>query len=675
MTETGYDASVRQTSRSVTTLASGFDGAVRRIETAYDSLGRRTTVTQLDAVTSGTITDEVAFEYDGWSNVSKFEQDVNSAVGASGSVDDYEVSHTYVKATSGRKSVRRTSTTLLSGNVLTYEYQSAVGLLDDDLSRVTNIKDGATVLARYAYIGVADLVRTAYSSIGLQNEAYDSGGAYTRLDRFNRRTKFAWEKPNGYKAYDVDLAWDRAGNITSVVDHVHTGFDNVYDIDDLDRVTRAHQGTIAGGSITSATQDQQWTLDQLGNWDENRLDLDGDGTFTGTDELDEDRSHNDVNEIVARDIDGDSTDDFTLVYDAVGQLTDDGEEYKYVWDAFGRMRKILDRSDDSLVEELKYNGLGFMIGEHYDADEDLDVDSNDPWYWHAFDERWRQVATFRAGDSDPKEEWVCQQAGLDGRGGSSFINGIVLRDRDENSGWTSASDGTMEQRFFYSQNWRGDVVALTSYTGKQVEQVRYSAYGVPFGLPGGDLDRDGNCDSADRTALEALVAMTGYSSAGDLDTDGDCDTTDLGLFDANYDGSVLGVGNLSNVSSCRADQASILFAHGCIQGLRIDRFRIRSSVLGGWKSRDPLEYYDAANQYQYCRSQPLRSNDTMGLMSIASQIPQSQPTQVSGPDANCRPGEVITLNSCGPIICVHTGELALLCIESKFKCVTNQSRI
>ena len=170
-----------------------------------------------------------------------------------------------------------------------------------------------------------------------------------------------------------------------MTDNVHDGFDNIYDIDELDRVTRAHQGTISSGSISSATQDQRWTLDHLGNWEENRLDPDGDGAFTGTDELDEDRSHNDVNEISARDIDGDSTDDYTLVYDAVGQLTDDGEEYKYEWDAFGRMRKILDRSDDSLVEELKYNGLGFMIGEHYDADEDSDVDSIDPWYWHAYD--------------------------------------------------------------------------------------------------------------------------------------------------------------------------------------------------------------------------------------------------------------------------------------------------
>jgi len=40
----------------------------------------------------------------------------------------------------------------------------------------------------------------------------------------------------------------------------------------------------SSGSITSRTRDQQWTLNQTGNWDLDKVDLDGDGSFTGTDE-------------------------------------------------------------------------------------------------------------------------------------------------------------------------------------------------------------------------------------------------------------------------------------------------------------------------------------------------------------------------------------------------------
>src|SRR5690606_15533446 len=115
-----------------------------------------------------------------------------------------------------------------------------------------------------------------------------------------------------------------------------------------------------------------WTLDPLGNWDRYKLDLDGDGSYTGTDELDDTRTHNKANELTARDIDTDSSDDYTFSYNEVGNLTNDGEDYEYVYDPFGRLRKVLDRTDSSVVAEYRYNGLGFRISEHYDVDTDGD---------------------------------------------------------------------------------------------------------------------------------------------------------------------------------------------------------------------------------------------------------------------------------------------------------------
>ena len=47
----------------------------------------------------------------------------------------------------------------------------------------------------------------------------------------------------------------------------------------------------------------------------------------------------------------------------------------------------------------------------------------------------------------------------------------------------------LDERIYYCQNMRQDVVALVNDDGSSVlEQVRYSAYGVPFCLPAGDCD-------------------------------------------------------------------------------------------------------------------------------------------------------------------------------------------
>ena len=327
--------------------------------------------------------------------------------------------------------------------------------------------------------------------------------------------------------YNLDISYDENSNPTVTEDQVHyQGWDVAYSLDDLDRVTSAEEGTWNGSSIPDDTRHQEWTLDHLGNWNLAKWDLNGDGDWSDTDEYQDDRTHNTVNELTGRDTDDNGTDDYTLAYDGVGNLTDDGENYTYEWDAFGRLRKVKNRSTSALVAEYRYNGLGHRIAEHVDTDDDGDVDASDKWYYFAYDEDWRWLATFREDDSDPKEEFVVQHAGLDGAGGSSYINGVVLRDKDANTAWTDASDGTLENRVYYCQNWRGDVSALVTATGKMVEWVKYSAYGVPFGMPSGDADSDGDFDSADQTAIQALIDTSSYEVRADQDLDGDVDASD-----------------------------------------------------------------------------------------------------------------------------------------------------
>lgn len=56
------------------------------------------------------------------------------------------------------------------------------------------------------------------------------------------------------------------------------------------------------------------------------------------------------------------------------------------------------------------------------------------------------VATIRGSDSSAKERFVYHAAGHAGMGGSSYIDATVYRDREDNTAWTSAADGTLEQR-------------------------------------------------------------------------------------------------------------------------------------------------------------------------------------------------------------------------------------
>ena len=61
-----FDALGRQTQDRVTSLGSGVDGAVRRIATEYDVLGRKSRITSYDnpTVGSGSIVNDLAFVYD-----------------------------------------------------------------------------------------------------------------------------------------------------------------------------------------------------------------------------------------------------------------------------------------------------------------------------------------------------------------------------------------------------------------------------------------------------------------------------------------------------------------------------------------------------------------------------------------------------------------------------------
>src|SRR5262249_46361077 len=80
-----YDALGRLLHDRVTTLASGVDGAVRRISRAYEERGLLETLTSYDnaSVGSGSVVNQIKYEYDGFMLLTKESQEHGGSVGSS----------------------------------------------------------------------------------------------------------------------------------------------------------------------------------------------------------------------------------------------------------------------------------------------------------------------------------------------------------------------------------------------------------------------------------------------------------------------------------------------------------------------------------------------------------------------------------------------------------------
>jgi len=215
---------------------------------------------------------------------------------------------------------------------------------------------------------------------------------------------------------------------------------------------------------------------------------------------------------------------------------------------------------------------------------------------------------FEGSDTDPTEEYLNHGAGNGGYGGASYIDDVVFLDRDTDA------NGSLDERIWYAQNWRHDVVAIVDDSGHQLEMARYSSYGVPFGLPGGDADSDGDNDSADHSQILTWGTSGPYDVRGDMDLDGDIDNSDKSTAEgAPFNGSTLGrgvltadaVGNRGGYGGCAFDSTRTAYHV---------RERNFHTNLGRWQRRDRLGYVDGMSLYECCGCNPVAYNDPFGLL-------------------------------------------------------------
>ena len=107
-------------------------------------------------------------------------------------------------------------------------------------------------------------------------------------------------------------------------------------------------------------------------------------------------------------------------------------------------------------------------------------------------------------DANPKEQFVYNMAGVAGSGGSSYIDSVIMRDRDASVNWELAADSVLEERVYYCQNWRADVISLFTDAGQLINQLRYDPYGVPFGISKADVNADGVVNTSDITRFGSI---------------------------------------------------------------------------------------------------------------------------------------------------------------------------
>ncbi len=160
-------------------------------------------------------------------------------------------------------------------------------------------------------------------------------------------------------------------------------------------------------------------------------------------------------------------------------------------------------------------------------------------------------------DAKPKEAFAYHAAGFAGSGGSSYIDSVIMREKDANTAWMNASDGTLEERVYYVQNWRSDVMAILDSDGRPLERVRYTAFGTPSAHPIADVDGNGVVEAADVTKFLAFAAGGANATVfteTDLNADGLFpDDADIEFFDDEYvrvgANSVFGMNKLSGLGN------------------------------------------------------------------------------------------------------------------------------
>ena len=176
-----YDVLGRQTADAVTTLGNGVDGAVQRIDTAYDTQGNAYLLSSYASLTATTPVNQVQRVYNGLGQLITEYQEHGGAVNTSTSA---KVQYTYTEMSGGNHS-RLTSIVYPNGRTITYNY--ATGLANN----ITSIRhprnsasDSGPPRLRQPPAAIVSSIRTTPASRAPHCRSSDGWGGRVDRSRF-----------------------------------------------------------------------------------------------------------------------------------------------------------------------------------------------------------------------------------------------------------------------------------------------------------------------------------------------------------------------------------------------------------------------------------------------------------------------------------------------------------
>lgn len=210
--EYDYDILGCQIADRVTTVGSGVDDSVLRIDRAYNTLGQLETITSYDSATAtetANIVNQVKHVYNDLGQlVTEYQEHDGPVV----DVSTLKVQYAYDLTASGglyTKSARPSSIEYPSGRKVYYNY-GTTDSADDTLNRLSSLldNDNSTHLADYTYWGVGTFASTEYPEPDLKLNHTVSGA----LDAFGRITDHGWVYNDTTDVVRIRHGYDRLGN-------------------------------------------------------------------------------------------------------------------------------------------------------------------------------------------------------------------------------------------------------------------------------------------------------------------------------------------------------------------------------------------------------------------------------------------------------------------------------
>ena len=324
-----YDVLGRQTADAITTLGSGVDPSIQRIETAYDTQGNAYLFTSYNAASGGNIVNQVQQSFDGQDNMTA---EYQAHSGAVNTAKTPVVKYGYSDPGTGKS--RLMSMTYPDRSVVNYSYNDG---LDDSISRLSSISFNGPMAESYTYLGISTVVQRSNPVVTL---SYINGSNITGLDSFGRVTDQKWTTGTSTVTDEFGYTYDADSNRTKETNALHPAFNTTYTYDSFNQLSSS---TCADGKDS-----ESWSSDPLGN----------STTVSG-----QSRGYNAQNEVTS--VGGSS-----LAYDLNGNVITDEAGRKLTYDAWNRLVQVTATNcsccccnTTTVLAAYSYDALGRRIKE------------------------------------------------------------------------------------------------------------------------------------------------------------------------------------------------------------------------------------------------------------------------------------------------------------------------